>query len=222
MAKIIALSGWKQSGKDSLADFICEEGGGMFKRYGFANVLKDMVATQYNIPRESCDLTELKEQPLKQYPANPQDAFSEMVCLYMAKELKPLTDLPDANLHWTPRALCILEGSVKRSVNSSYWVQRVIDQIKLDLYSASDYNFVITDMRYKSEMEQLKNAFGSDLVTVRINRFDNSPSTDPSERDLDDGEFDYVIENRAGISDFHHKINDLLASIDIRSEKIDY
>lgn len=200
---IVSLSAWKRSGKDTAADIMVEEF--KFKRVSFANVLKDMVAEQYAIPRESLDNQDLKEQPLFQYPANPQDKFSGMVVEFMKKEMKPDGN---GNLYWTPRGLAILEGSVKRSVNAAYWTSRALSQIKPGELA------VITDLRYKSEIDQINKyaqSIGEKSLTIRINRFDESPSSDPSERDMDDFKgFDQVVENKGTVEEYKEKIREII------------
>ena len=62
-----------------------------------------------------------------------------------------------------------------------------------------DRIYVISDVRYKSEMKALKDKFGSNVTSVRVERFDSCDSTDPSERDLDDYEFDRVLSNRGSL-----------------------
>ena len=205
--KIVAISGWKRSGKDTAANYLVEEYG--YTRVAFADVLKDMVAQEYNIPRNYCDDPDKKESALEQYPVNPQDAFSRAIAEIMKGEFRNLNGKP----HWTPRALCILKGSVNRSVTSKYWTQRAIDVIRN--IALSNFNgdsnvegIVISDLRYNSEVEQLREAFGDNLITVRVNRFDTCESTDASERDLDNAKFDLVIENRESLSAFLRKVED--------------
>lgn len=220
--KVVAISGWKRSGKDTAAEYLITNG---FKRVAFADVLKDMVAEEYSIPRIYCDNPDFKEKALEQYPVTPKDDFSLAVAKLMFKEFRTLKGLPPSEyyidpsgvfmgvmgrgveqLYWTPRALCILKGSVNRSVDSSYWVGRAISQI--DRARNSDKPlFVISDLRYRSEVEQLRQAFGKDLITVRVNRFDDCQSTDPSERDLDKYKFDITIENKSTLDDFYYKLD---------------
>jgi hypothetical protein len=201
---IIALSAWKGSGKDTVAKILVEERG--FTRIAFADVLKDMVAEQYGISRESLDDQNQKERPILSLPANPQDDFSRMVVNYMLRELRTesgqipnsLSDMP----FWTGRALAILEGSVKRSVSSSYWLDRALKSTN------ANGNYVITDMRYQSEMNQIRDfakRTEQPVMFVRINRFESSPSLDASERDLDRVAFDVVIENKTGLEDLRLK-----------------
>jgi len=208
---IVALSGWKGSGKDTAASILVEKYG--FRRIAFADVLKDMVADQYGIDRTSLDDPKRKESPLLNMPVLSTDKFSEMIHEFMIGELrdaegKGIKDYGfQQQLYWTPRALAILEGSTKRSANSQYWIKRALSQIK------PEENIVLTDMRYQSEAVQV-HRFGEDcdhkILTVRIERFDSSPSVDPSERDLDSYSFDYTVPNKSTLKDLADKIGWIL------------
>lgn len=229
--KVIAISGWKRSGKDTTADELVKNHN--FKRIGFADPLKDSVASEYGIPRSHCDDPEFKEKPILHLPLSPRDAFSLGAAKLVYKECRtedgktPFDHWIDpsgaflgvvsygtafteretvAQLYWTPRALCILKGSINRTVRSDYWVKAAIDKMKAN----PDGSFVISDLRYKSELAQLKQAFGKDILTVRVNRFDDCNSQDASERDLDDGVFDVVIENRGTLEELLAKVKELV------------
>ena len=208
--KVIAISGWKQSGKDTVAEYLVKECG--YIRFSFADALKNMVSRQYGIPRDHCDDPAFKERPIEGMPVVTHDKFGEMIHNFMQKGFRAKEGEGEA--HWTPRALCILEGSVKRSARSNYWVRTTLDNIykkdaKLQTIH-SEVFAVISDLRYHSEIEQLRKAFGSDLTTVRINRFKTSPSNDPSERDLDDEEFDILIENKGTLQELYQNIEQLI------------
>lgn len=238
--KLIAVSGWKQNGKDTLADYLIANHEA--KRVSFADPLKDLAAAEYEVAREAFDKPELKEQPLLHLPVDPQDGFSRNLCEFMFKEFRndkghqaskfsyvdgkfvgtvyykegkpiqidPLNWTMDiavdrSVLYWTPRALAILKGSSNRAVRSDFWVAQAISLAK-----AKGGLVVISDLRYKSELKQMRDAFGSDMVTLRIQRYDTSPSTDPSERDLDDAKFDFHVENRGTLADLYAKIEEIL------------
>jgi len=227
--KVVAISGWKRSGKDTAAAYLVDNG---FSRAAFADVLKDMVASEYGIPRSDCDDPDKKEAPILTLPVIPKDAFTLSVAHLLFKEfrtagghpaIEPYVDPSGAflgvmgrdiaQLYWTPRALCILKGSVNRAVDSSYWVGRTVDEIKTT--ATDDFNngntgregFVISDLRYRSEVEQLRQAFGKNLITVRINRFQDVNSTDPSERDLDNYKFDITIENVGTLDELYYHLD---------------
>lgn len=225
MGKVVAISGWAKSGKDTSADYLISNG---YKRVAFADILKEMVAEQYSIPLQYCHNQDLKEKPLEQYPVMPKDAFSLAIAKLLFNEFRtidgrkaaePYIDPSGAflgsmydkggggvvQLYWTPRALCILEGSIKRSVDSSYWVGLAIQ--KIDKHIQEGNNVVISDLRYRSETDQLRQAFNKNLTTVRINRFDSTPSTDASENDLNNSKFDVTIENRGTLDNLIFKLD---------------
>jgi hypothetical protein len=196
---IIALSGWKGSGKDLAGNYLVNQFG--YVRMAFADVLKDTVAAQYTVPRHWLDDPEKKELPLVLYPVQNTDSFVSNIHELLGTELK--------HGHWSGRALCILEGSIKRSVDPNYWVNKVIAQIM----DTKGTNFVITDMRYQSELKLLRQQFGKDLITVRINRFETVNSTDASERDLDKAEFDLVINNSQSKQELFNELDTLMRKL---------
>ena len=221
--KVLAISGWKGSGKDLLASHLVENGA---TRVSFADPLKDMVAEEYGVTRSYLDEPTMKEKPLLTMPVEPKDAYSRMIAEFLLKEFRTKQGRQASafvydqenfkadfgafqyqTLYWTPRALAILKGSTNRSVRSNYWVQKAIEKVK-----NIDGLVVISDLRYKSEMAQLKAAFGSEIAFVRVERFDTSPSDDPSERDLDSAEFDYRINNRGTKEQAFEQLDNFLSS----------
>lgn len=193
--RVLAISGKKKSGKDTAANFLVREKG--FVRLGFADILKDMASELYDVPRSWFDDSEYKEAPIVKYPVITKDDSAQLIHNWLDPEFKEL----NGTLYWTPRALAIMLGSVSRAVDSGYWVHRVINQIAFDPNNA-EKNFVISDVRYKSELELLNAFFGKSLITMRLNRFEETSSKDPSECDLDSSVFDIVIRNseKAGVS----------------------
>lgn len=193
LPRVIALSGHRGSGKDTVGSHLAREYG--YIPVSFAAPLKDMVSRIYNVPREYMDDRDKKEMPLYNMPVIPSDAFTTAVHGLLSDELR--------HGFWTPRALCILEGSVKRSVNSSYWVRSVAERI---LYSP-DERFVITDMRYKSEADLLRIMING-IELIRIERKGLVLTTqDPSERDLDDYKFDGTISNSSTIPELQRIVD---------------
>lgn len=175
--KIIAISGWKKSGKDTAGELLINEHN--FMRISFAGPLKSKVANDFNMTRAEQDDQNLKEQPLLNYPVIPKDKFALNIVKFMYKEFRdakgriPLDlhidpsgavmgvmDVPGiftrqdelAQLYWTRRAMQIVEGSTKRTIDSDYWVKKAIEQIddisKQFTHTPDDEPlFVITDLR---------------------------------------------------------------------------
>lgn len=193
---IIMISAWKGSGKDTAADYLVKEFG--FKRLGFADPLKDLCSSLFNVKRRMFDDAADKESPIMYMPVQAKDGFSKNVTDFMAKEFKTGSAF-ESEKYWTPRALAILVGSTMRSVNPDFWVEKAISQCQ------PGQKYVISDCRYKNEIESVKRA-GANVITVRINRFDTSPSDDPSERDLDDYKFDVVINNKGTVTELQQAI----------------
>ncbi len=216
MAKlIVAISGWKGSGKDAAANHLMEKHG--FKRLGFADPLKDSVAAEYGIARQYLDDQSKKEQPILSRPVYCKDSFSAHINTFLFREFVDINGkhpsayeiLSDGRmygvtaghpvpLYHCPRSLAILEGSSRRSVDPNFWVSKAVSKTE------DGAAYVISDLRYLSEIEALQNSLtGEDrLVTVRVNRFKSTESKDPSERDLDNHQFSYTINNNGSLSDF--------------------
>jgi hypothetical protein len=236
--KVLAISGWKQNGKDTLADYLVANHGG--QRVSFADPLKDLAAAEYGVPREDFDLPSRKEQPILRLQVYPQDAFSRMLSEFLFREFRdaagnqpvgfeyrqgemyglfqidPVTGAPvkeggiteGHRLYWTARALAIMKGSSNRAVRSDFWVAQAIDLAK-----KKGGLIVISDLRYKSELGQMRSAFGDDMVTIRVQRYETSPSTDPSERDLDDAKFDFYVDNRGTLEQTFAQMEDILEQV---------
>jgi hypothetical protein len=207
VATIIALSGWKRSGKDTAAEYLITTYGA--KRIAFADPLKDSVAKEFNLDRASIDDPALKEAPILHLPVDPRDKFSKNITHFMRGEFRDQNGKRygegslESIMYWTRRALCILKGSTMRSVDADYWVKQAA------ALATGHQLYVISDLRYTNEANSLKKS-NSEVITVRINRFDSSPSEDPSERDLDNYNFDYVISNTGTLEELNHQLDMIL------------
>lgn len=221
--KVIAFSGWKKSGKDTAAEFLIKEHGAF--RSSFADPLKNMAAAEYDVPLENFFVPELKEKALLQYPVRITDNFIRGVCELLKDEFRTESGdkathqafaNPESNsgdlvcgdtgrpLYWTARALAIFKGSGNRSVDGFYWNNRTAKEIK----ASGAELVVITDLRFKTEVEFLRKTYGKDLLVVRVSRFATVDSNDPSERDLDNYPgFDAIITNHGTIEELYERVS---------------
>ncbi len=198
LPRLVALSGWRGSGKDTTAAHLVQKYG--YRQLSFAAKLKDQVAGQFGVPRDHLDSPTHKESPLSAFPVISTDTFSEVLHNLLRAEL--------ASGYWTPRALCILIGSLHRSVDPNHWVRTVAREV----IDNPNQNYVISDMRYKSEADTLRILIPQ-LVTVRINRFETINTTEASERDLDNYKFDIQLSNTGSIERLHDEIDNHITSI---------
>lgn len=196
--RVLALSGWRKSGKDTTADFLVREYG--YTKLSFAAKLKDMVSTTYGVERALLDSQTHKEMPLYHLPACTTDAFTVRIHEMLGSELK--------SGYWTPRALCILEGSIKRAVNANFWVKSVASDI---LAAPSRDKFVISDMRYTSEADTLRILLPT-VITLRIDRFETIDTLDPSERDLDNYKFDIELGNKGTVEELYTTLGHVIST----------
>lgn len=210
---VLAISGWKRSGKDMIAEYLVENHG--FKRVSFADPLKVMAAEEYNIPLDHMYNDEFKEKAIQKYPVESTDPFLKNIHDHMVGEFRTLTnEIPTklmtslgktkglvydkhgfdvwAPVHWTPRAIAIFKGSGNRAINKEYWTHRLIKEIK----ESGHDKIVISDLRFKTEIKELLSQFGDDISFIRVNRWSDVSSSDSSERDLDSYEFDEFINNK--------------------------
>jgi len=221
---IICLSGFKGSGKDTLAAYMIEQYGAI--RVALADPLKDSVAEEFEIDRSSLDDSKRKESPILSMPVEPKDAYSKMIAEFLFKEFRDkdgrqpvkyvtghkfhgiFSDATSGQLYQTPRSLAILKGSTNRSVRSDFWTNKAFEVIQANLNAGE--LVVVTDLRYQSEVKQFSERFPEQVVFIRINRFTTSPSNDPSERDLDNHKFDYYIDNTGALKSSQQQVDNVL------------
>ena len=78
----------------------------------------------------------------------------------------------------------------------------------LEFYTKNFPNWIITDMRFLNEMEAVKKKGG---ITIRVNRnLEESKDQHESETELDNAEFDYVIDNNGTIEELIEKVREIL------------
>jgi dephospho-CoA kinase len=228
---IICFSGFKGSGKDTCANFLIEKHNAV--RVALADPLKDSVSEEYGVDRSSLDDPKRKESPILSLPVDPKDGFSEMIARFMIGEFRTASGqkyqvkgtldvysrfngvlvTPDETLYHTPRSLAILKGSVNRSVMSNYWTQKTFEKAENLLKETPNKLVVVTDVRYRSELAQFKERFGDQVTFVRVNRHEESTSTDPSEMDLADARFDFYIENTSTLENAYAQMECVLNNI---------
>ena len=127
--KIVLISGYIGSGKDTLADFLVADGG--YKKFSFADSLKDMVSKKYSFDKKLCYTQTGKKSPY---------------------------ELPGGNIV-TIRDLLILEGATARISNKNAFSNIVVDKILTETDKNS--KIVIPDFRYPGEFERIRDTFSN-------------------------------------------------------------
>jgi hypothetical protein len=195
MGQVIALSGWKGSGKDFAADYLVSHYG--FTRIALADILKEHVANMFGIPVAACHDRLQKEVGIPSLPVRSVDLFSDQLHKLLTSEL--------ASGYWTPRALCILVGSTCRAVDPDYWVRQVVKQIR----QRPEGRYIITDMRYRNEAAVFLREIPN-IVLGRVLRAPGPGTDDPSENDLNDYQFPVVLNNYGAAIDYYRQLDILV------------
>lgn len=140
---IIGIAGFQGSGKDTIADYLCNIYG--FKRDSFAATLKDAVAAVFGWDRE------LLEGRTKE-----SRAWRETVDPWWANRL----NMPNL----TPRLVLQKWGTevARKSWHDDTWIASLENKL-----NRAHNDIVITDVRFPNEIKAIKNAGG---VVIRVVR----------------------------------------------------
>lgn len=181
---VIGLCGFAQSGKDTAAGFLIDQG---WKRLAFADALRDSV-----------------------YLLNP---IVRTVCSDFGAEQIRVQDIVDT-IGWDRAKVDVAEirellqrmgTEVGRALyGESFWVDRVLAQM------TPDQNYVITDVRFPNEVEAVKSVGGR---VIRIYREGvGAVNTHVSDQGIDNLEFDSIILNDGPLEQLEQSIYSAVAS----------
>jgi hypothetical protein len=194
---LVTLSGYKGSGKDTVANILVKEYG--FVRVALADHLKDTASQLFDVPRQNFDLRFYKDRIISRYPVRTTDSDASRIQSIVSRELE--LD------YWTPRALVIALGSVVRAVDPNYWVRQVLDEV------SGNERVVITDVRFKSELEFLQKYIKSTKLIAQVHRSDiYGDSLSASENDLSEFPFPHTISNNSDIENLQNEVHNFISS----------
>jgi hypothetical protein len=184
--KLIVLTGWSQSGKDTAADILVKKYG--FKKYAIADPLKNLSAELYGFPREMADTQEGKSSLWK--------------VGYKTKTIRELL-LDTAKMD-------------RSRFGDDIYINQVLTRIEIDMVSnivISDLRYFTELMpiqnfakKYKITLEIWK--------VVRDGQI-TSPVNDVSEYSLETLTPRYILQNTGtSIADLEQKISELIVRTD--------
>jgi hemerythrin len=185
----IFISGEIKSGKDTVGNYIVNTY--KYKRYAFADEMKNQVSKIFKIERSLLDTHEGKNQIINS-----------------TSSVEPTQLVKNDNIR-TVRDVLIEYANMKRGENINYWVEYLKDKIIQDDSS----HIVITDWRFLNEYETMKKLFtNSVFITINIKRKNNINlySTCISETSLKDFQFDHIINNDDGIQSLYRNVDLLM------------
>lgn len=187
---ILGLSGYARVGKDEAAKALVAHG---WKRVAFADKLREFL---------------YRMDPIV-IPRN-QEAFGPY---NGAESLRIIID----RVGWdgykqTPYGPHIREylqrlGTEcgRELIDDSIWIDAALGRKRGSVHTLlAEQHIVVTDVRFPNEAEAIRERGG---IIVRIERPCIGPANDhPSERALDDWEWDFLVHNDGTVEELHHKI----------------
>lgn len=167
------LSGKIGAGKDTLAKYLVDNYN--FKRFAFADILKEYTAKKYKFDVNLC---------------YSQDGKNNLVLAYNGGITKQVS----------VRQLLIDTGLEVRKLDKYYWSDKVIENIKKQNAS----NIVISDWRFPDEYYRLSKEFVT-VIPIRINgiTIESEYSSNISETALDSFLFADEIDNKLSKQDLY-------------------
>lgn len=177
--KIILLIGYRRTGKDTLADTLISGGDVRALYPSYLTTLPNL-----HNPMKIALADKLKEdvRDILGYPITEDN-----------KDEK-LTHHPygfSLNDNSTNRDVLIQHGMNMRKIDENYWINIVVEKMK----QHPNRDVIITDCRFKNEVEFFKSLHDIDVITVRLFRESVTipPQDLPSEHDLDRYHADHLL-----------------------------
>jgi len=209
-----------------------------YKIVKFANTLKDIVCLLIGCTKEQLEDAEFKNKELGEewdkLKVRFSDGYDEVENIFPIDfDFSTLLDAKGREayiyskevIHLTPRIILQQVGTqlFREQLHPQIWVNSLFSKYKsvpyrkdLDCgkYDNIYPSWIITDCRFKNELEAVKQRGG---ITIRVNKpnmFDAAIKSlgieHISETDLDNQKFDYLINNNGSISDLIDKVKGIL------------
>jgi len=176
---IIGIHGFKQSGKDTLADLMVEEFG--FKKVAFADKLKNALHLLFNVPKQNLwgsDEDKMKLTEVKWTSLNNINRENRQDSTYLSvREL-----------------MQIFATEVCRTSIPGIWYEY------LDINEQE--NIVVSDVRFDNEAEFLKS---KNAYVIKVKRKCATSTAHESEKGITDDLMDKIFENNGTLDEFLEK-----------------
>jgi len=214
---LISLSGLIGSGKDLMGEYLKEKYG--FELFSFANNLKDVISIIFGWDR---DLLEGKTEESRIFRETRDDWWSEKLGIE----------------DFTPRKAMQIIGTelFRNNFNNNIWIYSLFK--KIEKRNINNTKFLITDCRFLSEYEFLKNigcffvliersplpSWYEELISINNNLKSKNITVEKSnimkkelikkynlhesETQITEFNFDYIIRNEGSKEDFFKKIDE--------------
>lgn len=187
---IIGLAGKKGSGKDTVADYLCEQYG--FVKYGFGDPIKEIGRIMFDFNSEQLYGSE-KEIVDSNWGITPREFFQKFGTEY-GQFILP-THFPN----------------LFQDINErQFWVKRFWVWYSKELEKNPNLKVVVSDIRFMHEFNFIKEKEG---YVLKIERDLTKKDSHISENELDEislGEYNCILYNNGSKEELFQKVKDIL------------
>lgn len=198
MKKVIAICGYKRSGKDTIAEYLCKQSEGNAVICKIANKLKEACSSIFGFTPDQLE-TDMKDSIDPVWQISPRSAMQ-----YLG------TDIMQYDIQR------IIPG-----IGRNFWIKRFIHHIET-VHKTAPY-IIISDLRFKHEYEELYKIYGSNLMVIKVYRNNNQNiDTHISEREWRDIPHTIIINNNSTLNDLYNNIENTITLSIPKSKIIPY
>lgn len=184
---LIGLCATKQSGKDTFADYLCENYG--YVKYSFAGPLKKICAELFMLTDAQLN-SKQKDRYDYRWKVTPRTLFQKIGSEIFRDTLPNV--IPELN------------------IKNNFWVRRFELWYHNYMNENPDGKIVVSDVRFTNEFNSIKNFNG---VIIKINRDIKLYDEHVSEQNLKTISGDFEIENNLTLNRYYKNINELMKKV---------
>lgn len=183
MTKIVGLTGYARSGKDTSANFIEELKDKKVLRLCFSKILKDSCKILFNLTDEQLH-TDKKEDIIDNWKLNGKEVSTRKLLQWMGTEI------------------------LRTNIDEDFFIKHMSLQIQKGIEDNYDY-ILVTDVRFDNEAELIHKLNGKVYQILRPSLVRISLSDHASEKGIHESLIDEKIVNDQGLEEFKEKIHSI-------------
>lgn len=185
--RVVGVCGYKRSGKDSIADRLCEKAG--YHKMRLSDPLKNICKTLFGFSSEQLE-SDLKEVVDERWNATPRHIMQFVGTEIMQFKMQEISD----------------------KFNRQFWITKLIQDMEKDSHKWQ--RVVIPDIRFKHEHDLLKQIFGDRYVLVKViladHELNKQDDKHVSETEWESLHHDYLVQNNGTLQELYKKVDELV------------
>lgn len=212
LRRVVGFCGFKGSGKDTAADYLAAEYG--YEKISLAYPLKNVCKLIFDFSDDALwGASQLREEPDSRYVFSGRDPVDGSFLTKVAKDQYHYWQR-ESDGEWFPQ---FVSPRVALQTLGTEWGRRLYENIWLDaclnhIVRTGNDKHAIPDVRFRNELDGIRNAGG---VVIRLLRGERQ-SSHPSELELESiplEDFDFVVDNTGTKEQLFARLDDCMTGI---------